>query len=295
MVAVDVGEVELDGPRGAPRDLHEAEARPLAALLGVGSELLLVENLQLLLAHVPDLAQPSPQSLDIGPQYQVAGTDHVVVALPTDGENAVPNLHERYGIGRRRRLGVHHLGGIADHVLHLLDENGEHAAQRLGIGIVDGKLLFQRLADAAQHRLRHVAAIGKDDALRVQHRPQIHQLTGKHRRLLGVRDKAKDSEIVAANLLTLILIEGLAQRFRLLAHWRMTVLAQQVLEAPLAEGTAARTAYLIDQAVRGEVEGILIAEGEGAVGEARVLRITPIAETLAVALDLDDALLVRPP
>ena len=53
------------------------------------------------------------------------------------------------------------LGGVADDVLHLLDEHGEHAAQRLGVGVVDGEFLLERLGDPAQHGLRHIAAKAK--------------------------------------------------------------------------------------------------------------------------------------
>ena len=44
------------------------------------------------------------------------------------------------------------------------------------------ELLLQRFADAAQHRLGDVAAIGEDDPLLVQPAAQIQELRGKHRR-----------------------------------------------------------------------------------------------------------------
>ena len=53
--------------------------------------------------------------------------------------------------------------------------------------------------------------------------------------------KAQDGEIVAANLLTLILVDGAAQRLLLLAHRHAEILLEQLLKAPLAERAAARS------------------------------------------------------
>ncbi len=88
--------------------------------------------------------------------------------------------------------------------MHLLDEHGEHAAESLGIGVVDLQLSLQGLADAAQHRLGDVAAIGEDDALAVEHRPHVHELGSEHGHLLRVGDETQHREIVAAELLTLV-------------------------------------------------------------------------------------------
>ena len=129
----------------------------------------------------------------------------------------------------------------------------------------------------------------------MQHRPQIHELAGKHRILLGVWNEAQDGEIVAAKLLALVFFQGVAQRRFLLPHGRIAELAQEILEAPLAERAAARAADLVDQPIRGEIERIAVIERKGVVAEARVARIAAIAQPLAVALDLDDAVLVRPP
>ena len=115
------------------------------------------------------------------------------------------------------------LGGVADDVLHLLDEHGEHAAQRLGIGVVDGQLLLERLADPAQHGLRHITAIGEDDALAMQHPAQIHELGGEHRRLLGVWDETQHREVVAADLLTLVGGERLTEGLFLIGHGRSQI------------------------------------------------------------------------
>jgi hypothetical protein len=164
--------------------LHEAEACALAALLGLGPQLLLIERLQLVLAHVPDAAELGAQALDIGALDEIAGANHIVGTLPADGENAIADLHQRARIGCGSQRGLCLLGGVADDVLHLLDEHGEHAAERLGVGVVDGQLLLKGLADAAQNRLGDVAAIGENDTLLVQRRPQIHELTGEHPRLL---------------------------------------------------------------------------------------------------------------
>src|SRR5688500_1278988 len=68
-----------------------------------------------------------------------------------------------------------------------------------------------------------VTAIGEDDALFVQQRPHFHELPCEHRRFLEMRHEAENGEIVAAKLLALILLEGLAQRFLLLAHGRAQI------------------------------------------------------------------------
>ena len=149
MVGIDLHEVELDGLGGAPRDLHEAEAGALAAFLRVRPEFLFVESLQLLLVHIPDSSEPLPKAFDIGLENQVAGANDVIDPFLADGEDAIADFLERACIGCRRRWHMMHLGGIADDVLHLLYENGEHAAQRFCVGIVDGELLLQCLAHAA--------------------------------------------------------------------------------------------------------------------------------------------------
>ena len=55
--------------------------------------------------------------------------------------------------------------GIADDVLHLLDEHGKDAAHGLAVGFFHHKLLFDRLANAAQHLFVHITGIGKDHAV----------------------------------------------------------------------------------------------------------------------------------
>src|SRR6476646_10949864 len=107
--------------------------------------------------------------------------------------------------------------------------------------------------------------------------------------------KAQDGEIVAANLLTLILVDGTAQRLLLLAHRHAEILLEQLLKAPLAERAAARSADLVDQAVGGEVERIAVVEREGVIGVGRFGRIAAVAQSLAIALDLDDVFLVGAP
>src|SRR5262245_49176712 len=114
-------------------------------------------------------------------------------------------------------------------------------------------------------------------------------------RLLRMRHETKHREIVAAKLLTLILGEGLAQRFLLLAHRVAAVLLEQLLEAALAERAAARTPDLVDQAVSGEVEGIAVGEGQRKVGESGIRRVAPVPQAFAIPLDLDNTLAVRSP
>jgi hypothetical protein len=64
-------------------------------------------------------------------------------------------------------------------------------------------------------------------------------------------------------LLTLKLLERPLQRLGLLLHRRPLVALEQGLEAPLAEGAAARTADLIDEAIGGEIEGVLGIQRKG--------------------------------
>ena len=110
-----------------------------------------------------------------------------------------------------------------------------------------------------------------------------------------MRREAEHGEIVAANLLALIFGKRGAQGFFLLAHGNAAAFLQQLLESPLAEGAAARAAYLIDQAVGGEIEIVARVVGEGRIAEGRLVRIAPIAEPGAVAFDLDDAIAVGAP
>jgi hypothetical protein len=84
-----------------------------------------------------------------------------------------------------------------------------------------------------------------------------------------MRHETQHRKIVAAKLLTLILGESPAQGFLLLAHRGAAVFLEQLLKAPLAERTAARTPDLVDQSVGGEVEGIAVGEGQREVGEGR--------------------------
>jgi hypothetical protein len=71
-----------------------------------------------------------------------------------------------------------------------------------------------------------------------------------------MRDETQDCEIVTAELLPLISLQGLTQALLLLLHRCSSTFLEQILKAPLAEGTAARTADLIDETVGGEIEGI---------------------------------------
>src|SRR6516225_5350713 len=114
-------------------------------------------------------------------------------------------------------------------------------------------------------------------------------------RLLGTRHETQHGEIVAAQLLTLILGKGPAQGLLLLAHRRPTVFLEQILEAPLAERAAARATDLVDQAVGGEIEGIAVGERQGEIGESRIRRVAPVAQSFAIAFDLDHAFIVSPP
>src|SRR5262245_31887144 len=108
-------------------------------------------------------------------------------------------------------------------------------------------------------------------------------------------NETQDGEVVAANLLALMRVQGAAQDGFLLAHGGAAGLGGQALEAPLAEGAAARAADLVDETVGRQVEIVVVAERQRHVGEARIGRIAAIAERLAIALDLDHALAVGPP
>jgi hypothetical protein len=68
-----------------------------------------------------------------------------------------------------------------------------------------------------------------------------------------VGNETQHRKIVAAELLTLVGGDGVAQGFLLLSHGGAPVLLEQFLESALAERTAARSADLIDQPVGREV------------------------------------------
>ena len=139
-----------------------------------------MQGAQLLLVHAADLVQPLPQPLHVGTRDEIAGMNDVIVALAADGQDAVPHFDQ----GRLGGAVRHLFGRVADHVLHLLDEHGEHAAQRLSVGVVEGELVLDRLADPAQHGFGDVAAIGEDDPLLPQDRADVKQLAREHGYLL---------------------------------------------------------------------------------------------------------------
>src|SRR4029079_12285659 len=138
-------------------------------------------------------------------------------------------------------------------------------------------------------------SLGEDHALAMQHPAQIHELGGEHWRSLSVWDETQHREVVAADLLTLVGGEGLAERVFLVGHGCSEVLLEQLPETTLAEGAAARTADLIDQPVGGEVEAVAVLEWQRDVGVCRLRGIAPVAHALAVALDLYDALAIGAP
>ena len=81
------------------------------------------------------------------------------------------------------------------------------------------ELLLERVADPGQHRLRHIAAIGEDDAGTLQLGAKPEQLLGQHRTLLcRQRDEAENRDVVAAALLALVLGERRRERLALLRH-----------------------------------------------------------------------------
>jgi hypothetical protein len=47
--------------------------------------------------------------------------------------------------------------------LNLLDKNGEYAALRFRVRIFEGKLVFNRLTDPAEHGFGEIPAIREDD------------------------------------------------------------------------------------------------------------------------------------
>src|SRR5689334_8981301 len=110
-----------------------------------------------------------------------------------------------------------------------------------------------------------------------------------------MRRKAQHRQIVATELLALVAFERPAKRFLLGAHRNAAILLEQLQKSPLAERAAAGTADLVDQTVGAEVEGITVVIGEGVIGVGGPLRVAPIADSLAIAFDLDDVFLVRAP
>ena len=80
------------------------------------------------------------------------------------------------GLSAADGSGLRLLGGIADDVLHLLYEYGEHAAERLGVRVVDGELLLEASPTPLSTGFRHVAAVGEDDALPVQRGAQVQEI-----------------------------------------------------------------------------------------------------------------------
>src|SRR5215510_8492810 len=72
-------------------------------------------------------------------------------------------------------------------------------------------------------------------------------------------NEAQDGEVIAAKLMALMGVQSAAQGGFLLAHGRSTGLRQQALEAPLAEGPAARAADLVDETVGGQVKIVIVA------------------------------------
>ena len=120
MLIVHVEEVEIDDLRRPAGDLDEPDAGALAAGFGLGAQLFLVEGLQLVPVGSLELAQPAAETLDVAALDEIAAGDPELAALDADHDDAVAQIHLVVaGAGRFP------LGGVADDVLHLLDEDGQ--------------------------------------------------------------------------------------------------------------------------------------------------------------------------
>ena len=204
-------------------------------------QFLLVQRLQPGAIGAADLFEPGAQAGHVLLHDQIAGLDAKALIRLADRDHAVADLERHLPLVRPGELRLL-LGRIADDVLHLLDEHGEHAAQGFGVRLLDHHLLLERLADAAQDALVHVAAVAEHDPSLAQEVAQAKQILGEHARLLSQpeRGEAKHGDIVPTCFVALVSPKHLAEDRGLIGHRPLMMLRDELRQAALAERPAAR-------------------------------------------------------